>query len=103
MQRDRIVEFGVDDDRPFEHVDIFLARMADEIAELAQRFGADAGEDRDHPLPPKLGAEIVIVVIGSGDPDGVVEPADAAARRDASRRGSDLGEQLGHPEFRASR
>ena len=43
LQRDRIVEFGVDDDRPFEDVDIFLARVADEVAELAQRLGRGCG------------------------------------------------------------
>ena len=34
-QRHRIIEFGVDDDLPLEDMDIFLARMADEITEFA--------------------------------------------------------------------
>src|SRR5205085_11398530 len=54
------VEFGVDLDPPLQHVDIFLARMADELAELLHRLGADGGEDGDHPLPAQLRAEIMI-------------------------------------------
>src|SRR3546814_20506850 len=65
-----------------EHVDQLLALVADELAELLGRARADPGDDRDHPLPAKLRAQIVIIVIRRVDPKRVLDAADAAACRD---------------------
>src|SRR3546814_9981384 len=66
FERDGVVEFAVHLDPPFEDIDEFLALMAHQVAELARAMGADAREDRDHPLLPQVGAEVMIVVIVGG-------------------------------------
>src|SRR3546814_2435721 len=58
FERDGVVEFAVHLDPPFEDIDEFLALMAHQVAELARAMGADAREDRDHPLLPQVGAEV---------------------------------------------
>src|SRR3546814_9981764 len=73
-------------DPPFQDIDEFLALMAHQLAELARAMGADAGEDRDHPLLPQVGAQIMIVVIVGGDAHRRIERADAAPAGDARRR-----------------
>ena len=99
LQHDRIVKFGVDDHAALQDVDILLAGVADEVAELLRALGADLGDDRDHPLAAQLGAQVVIVVVGRLHPHRPLDRPQAAAR--GHRRRADavgLGEQLRHPQ-----
>ncbi len=65
------------------------------ISEFFERFGADAGNKRNHPLSPEFGAEIEIVVIGCGDANGAPDLAARAKAQTAVRR---AGMQIpGHP------
>src|SRR5690606_16286827 len=82
LQDDGVVELGVHFHAPFQDVDVFLAGMAYEAAELFDAPGAHPGEHRDHALVAQFGAQIVVVVIGGGDANGVLDAADAAARGD---------------------
>src|SRR3546814_7401480 len=77
--------------------------MAHQVAELARAMGADAREDRDHPLLPQVGAEVMIVVIVGGHAHRRIERADAAAAGDARRRVlAAFGEQVRRSEEHTS-
>ena len=80
IQDDRVIEFGEHLDAPLEDVDVFLARMVHEIAELFSAAGVNARQYGDHALPAQFRAQVVVIIIAGVDAHRVLEPADAAAR-----------------------
>ena len=73
--------------------------MADELAEFARAVGADAGDDRDHAFLAQVGAQVMIVVVVSGDAHRLIDRSDAAAAGDARRAVAlILGEQVRHAD-----
>ena len=102
IERDRIVEFGGDDNLAAQHEHEFLAGVMDEVAEFLLGLGTDLGYDRDHPLAPKFGAQIIIVVVRGLDAHRISDVAKAATRGHGRRRVVvRLGEQVGHAHAQA--
>src|SRR3546814_8039454 len=73
LQHDRVVKLGMNLNPSLEHVDQLLALVADELAELLGRASADPGDARDHPLTPKLRAQIVIILVRRFDPQRALD------------------------------
>ena len=99
LERDRVVELRVDLHAAFDDVDVLLAGVVHELAELGDAARADAREHRDHALAAQLGAQVVVVVVLGVDADRAVDAPDTAPR--GHRRvghGIALGEQLGHAD-----
>ncbi len=103
LQHDRVVELGVHFHASFEDVDVLLARVAHQFAELLDALRMHAGKYRDHALAAQFRAQVVVVVVGRGDADRILDPADAAPC--GHRRAGGLvllfGEQLGHAQLQA--
>jgi hypothetical protein len=81
LQRNRLVEFGVDANAAADDIDPFFTAMADKVAKLVQRAGADVGDDGDHPLLSKFREQIEIIVVCGADPKCRIQQSKAPSRR----------------------
>jgi len=99
LEDDRVVELGVDLDAAFDDVDVFLAGVVHQLAELGNAACTDAREHRDHALAAQFGAQVVVIVVLGVDADRAVDAPEAAARGHRRvRHDVALGEQLGHAD-----
>ena len=101
LEHDRIVKLRVHLGGTFENMDVFLAGVADQGAELGQAFCAYPGQYRDHALAAQLGAQVVVIVIRCIDADCIIDSTDAAASGDRCLRAALLGEQFRHADVQA--